>query len=257
MDRALELIKPYVGWPGVIGIYLVGSASRPFRDSLSDYDFEVVLEDAAYDEMPLEERHVFAIDKGPPRRVDHEFYLRPWSELVALESSPRDIDHYPFRHARILHDPQGRLKDLFPRLARLPEEVREERLKVHYLEAVFGLGRAVKCLHRGNEFETRLVLGQAGGALVKLLSIARGSWAPTLHWAGEELRLLGVPEDILRQVDELLSNPTREGCEAVSHALEAFLNDLGLDFHHDRMGLVRWAFLTEEGKRAFFTWGIR
>jgi len=257
MERARELIKPYLEKPGVIGIYLVGSASRPFRDPLSDYDIEVALEDAAYDDTPLEERHVFLIEEGPPRRVDHEFYLRPWSELAALEGSPRDIDHYPFRHARILHDPEGRLKELFGRLAKLPQGVRDERLKVHYLEAVFGLGRAIKCLERGKELEARLVLGQAGDALVKLLSVARGSWAPTLHWAGEELRLLGIPEEILRRVDELLSNPTREGCEAVRHALDAFLDDLGLDFHRDRLALVRWAFLTEEGKRAFLTWGIR
>ena len=37
MERARELIKPYLEKEGVIGIYVVGSATRPYRDALADY----------------------------------------------------------------------------------------------------------------------------------------------------------------------------------------------------------------------------
>ncbi|MBC7169818.1 hypothetical protein H5T54_02625 [Candidatus Bipolaricaulota bacterium] len=257
MDRARELAERYVGRPGVVGIYLVGSASRPFRDRISDYDVEVALDDAAYEGTPLEERHVFAIEEGPPRRVDHEFYLRPWGELVGLEQSPRDLDHYPFQHAAILHDPEHRLADLFRRLAVLPPAVRETRLRVHYLETVFALGRAAKCLDRGNDLAARLVLGEGAVALTRLLAVACGSWAPTRHWAGEELRLLGVPEGTLTAIGDLLAAPSADRITAVRDALHGWLDAQGVAFHRDRMGLIQWAFLTREGKAAFHTWGAR
>ncbi len=257
MDRARELAQTYVGRPGVVGIYLVGSASRPFRDRISDYDIEVVLDDAAYERAPFEERHVFVIEEGPPQRVDHEFYLRPWSELVAMEGSTLDLDHYPFQYATILDDPHRKLAELFPCLAALPSEVRETRLKVHYLEAVFSLGRAAKCLDRGNDLATRLILGEGGVALTKLLAVACGSWAPTRHWAAEELRLLGVPEEILAQTAGLLAAPSPEGIKGLRDALHAWLDAQDMTLHHDRLALIRWLFLTPEGKGAFRTWGAR
>ncbi|MBC7092880.1 hypothetical protein H5T53_02580 [Candidatus Bipolaricaulota bacterium] len=241
----------------MIGIYLVGSASRPFRDRLSDYDIEVAMDDAAYAATPMEERHVFVIDEGPPKKVDHEFYLRSWSELVALERSTHDLDHYPFQHAAILHDPTGRLATLFRRLAVLPPGVREVRLKVHYLETVFALGRAAKCLDRDRELAARLILGEAGLALVKLLAVARGSWAPTRHWAAEELRLLGIPDDLLGHAAAILAAPTHDGLKDLRDAIHRYLDGLGESFHHDRMALVRWAFLTAAGKQAFRTWGVQ
>ncbi|MDD5452891.1 MAG: hypothetical protein PHZ21_01235 [Candidatus Bipolaricaulis sp.] len=257
MERARELGQRYVGQPGVIGVYLVGSASRPFRDRISDYDLEVAVEDEAYERIGLEERHVFAIEDGPPRRVDHEFYLRPWSELVAMERSTLDLDHYPFQHAVILHDPQRRLAELFPRLAALPARVQATRVRVHYLETAFALGRAAKCLDRGNDLATRLVLGEGGVALTKLLAVASGSWAPTRHWAAEELRLLGVPEEIPARMAALLSAPTAEGIRELQGAVHAWLDHMGISHYRDRMGLIRWAFLTAEGKGAFRTWGAR
>ncbi|MGC9529014.1 MAG: hypothetical protein ACP5G2_00070 [Candidatus Bipolaricaulaceae bacterium] len=255
MDRARELSLSYADKPGVIGVYVVGSASRPFRDGLSDYDIEVAMEDAAYAATALADRHVFAIQEGPPRRVDHEFFLRPWSELTGLEQSSRDVDHYPFQYARILHDPDRRLARLFAQLAALPEEVRRLRLRIHYLETVFALGRADRCLDRDKKLGLRLVLGQGGIALTKLLAVARGSWAPTLHWAADELQLLGVPEDLISRAAATLADPTRDGLRELREAVHAFLDQLGLSFHHDRLGLIRWAYLTEEGKQAFSTWG--
>ena len=102
MERARELIKPYRKMDGLVGIYLVGSATRPFRDRdpLSDYDFEVVMEDEAFSRVPPDKKLVFVIEEGPPRRVDHEFYLRPWKELSGLVRSTLDLDHHPYQPRR-------------------------------------------------------------------------------------------------------------------------------------------------------------
>ena len=82
VESARKLIQPYVEKEGVIGIYLLGSVTRPYRDGLSDYDIEVIVEDDAYERTPDEERQVFILKEGQPKVVDHEFYLIPWSDFV-------------------------------------------------------------------------------------------------------------------------------------------------------------------------------
>ena len=77
MERARELIKPYLKMDGVIGIYVVGSATRPYRDELSDYDIEVIVEDNVYARTPMADRQVFSFKEGAAKVVDYEFYLIP------------------------------------------------------------------------------------------------------------------------------------------------------------------------------------
>jgi hypothetical protein len=257
LERARELIKPYLDMKGLIGIYVVGSSTRPFRDGLSDYDIEVVVEDDVYAKLPDEERHVFVIEEGPPRRVDHEFYLRPWSEYAALLESPQDLFHYPYQHAVVLHDPNGRVTGVAKRLAALPEGVRAVRLRVHYLEFLFALGRARKTGERGGDLNVRLIYGQGLAAVVKLLFLLYGSWPATPHWTQQELRLLGVPDELVTQIAGAFAAPTKERLSALTDAVKAELEAHGETFHKDPQALMHWAYLHDEGKKAFSTWGWR
>jgi hypothetical protein len=257
MDRARHLIEPYTRREGVRGMYLVGSGSRPFRDSISDYDFEVAVDDAVYAALPEAERHVFVMDEGPPRRVDHEFYLRPWGELEGLRSSTRDLDHYPFQFARVLHDPSGELSSLVAELGTLPADVRETRCSVHYLDFIVPTRRAAKCFNRGDALNTRLVLNDAAAGLIKLLFVAKGMWPPLKHWARQEMRLAGIGDDIPARLQAMLDEPSAPRVAELVESVHAWLDAEGLTLHRDPMALFRWAFLTEEGKRAAATWGAR
>jgi len=265
VERARELIEPYVEKEGVIGIYLLGSVTRPYRDGLSDYDIEVIVEDAVYEATPDEERQVFfykdGVEDGGRRVVDYEFYLVPWSHFVGLTGSTHDLFHQPYQHAVILHDPEDRIAPIVDRLAELPEEVRRERMTVHFLDFLYRLGRARKTAARADgrdpALNLRLLYGDALSALVKLLFLVKGSWAATVHWSEEELRLLGVPEDLLARASCLRGVPRPEEAKALVEAVRAFLDDCGETFHHDMDGIQRWLFFTEEGKRAFERWGLR
>ncbi len=257
MQRARELTKPYLNMEGLIGIYVVGSATRPYRDVLSDYDFEIVVEDRAYTALPDEERHRFVIDEGPPRRVDHEFYFRPWSEFEDLLTSTQDLFHFGYQHATVLHDPSGRLTKVIQELAALPKDVRTTRMKVHYLEYRWGTGRAKKTLGRGATLNGRLVASQALVALVKLLFLVHHSWPSTRHWATQELGLLGVPDNLLKAIEQTLAAPDAAALDSLLEEVHRYLEQLGETLHQDMQTLNRWAFLTEEGKTAFQTWGTR
>ncbi len=265
MERERELIKPYVEKDGVIGIYLLGSGSRPYRDDLSDLDIEVIVEDAVYERTPDEERQVFFFKEGTPEGerpiVDYEFYLIPWSDFVGLTESTLDLFHQPYQYAAILHDPDGRIAPVIERLATLPENVRQERMTVHFLEFLYRLGRARKTAKRAGDSDPSLALGLLYGdalsALVKLLFLAKGSWAATNHWSEQELRLLGVPDDLLGRAACLAGTPSPEDAKALVEAVRSFLDACGETFHHDMEGIQRWLFFTAEGKRAFERWGLR
>ena len=257
MQRARELIKPYLGMDGLVGVYVVGSATRPFRDRLSDYDFEVVVEDGTYAALPDAEKHRFVIDEGPPRRVDHEFYFWPWSGFEGLLSSTLDMFHFAYQHAVVLHDPAGRLRAVIDRLAALPEDVRKTRTKVHYLEYRWGSGRAKKTLGRGAILNGRLVVGEAVIALVKLLFLVNGSWPSTRHWATNELELLGVPSDLLAAIESTLADPSSASLDRLMEGVHGYLEAEGETLHQEAEALGRWAVLTDEGKTAFQTWGAR
>jgi len=257
MQRARELIKPYLDMDGLIGIYVVGSATRPFRDGLSDYDFELVVDDETYAALPEGEKHRFVIDEGPPRRVDHEFYFWPWSGFEGLLSSKLDMFHFACQYPVVLHDPTGRLQTVIGRLAALPEDVRTIRTKVHYLEYRWGTGRANKTFGRGATLNGRLVVAEALVSLVKLLFLVNNSWPSTRHWATHELELLGVPSDLLVAIERTLADPKPESLDRLLDDVHEYLEDEGETFYRDAKALGRWAVLTDVGNTAFQTWGAR
>jgi len=265
VERVRELIRPYIEKKGVIGIYLLGSASRPYRDGLSDLDIEVIVEDAVYDETPDDERQVFFFKEGTPEGerpiVDYEFYLIPWSDFEALVDSTLDLFHQPYQHAAILHDPEGRIAPVIERLAELPDDIRRERMIVHYLEFLYRLGRAGKTRGRSEESRPALALallyGDALSALVKLLFLAKRSWPSTKHWSEQELRLLGIPDDLTARAARLARRPDPDEVKVLVEAVRSFLDDCGETFHRDMETIQRWLFFTKEGKRAFERWGLR
>lgn len=257
MERARQLIRPHLTREGIIGIYVVGSATRPHRDELSDYDIEIIVEDDVYARMPDDERHVFTFRDEKKRIVDHEFYHVPWSQFVALTDSTQDLFHYSYQYAAVLHDPDGRIEPIVRRLGELPNDVRFDRMRVHYLEFRFALGRARKTSERGGHLNLALLRGDVLSALVKLLFLTMRSWPATHHWSEQELRQLGVFPPLLREVEATFAAPDLDRSKTLVETIDAWLDDQGESFHHDVQALMAWAFYRAEGKRAFERWAGR
>ncbi len=258
MERARKLIHPYLQMDGVIGIYVVGSATRPYRDSLSDYDIEVIVEDDIYAQTPMEDRQVFYYKDDDSKIVDYEFYLIPWSDFINLTKSGLDLFHYPYQHAVILHDPQERLAPVIAQLAELPEELRIERMTVHFLEFLYRLGRGRKTANRGHwPINQALLQGDAVGSLVKVIFLANKSWPSMKHWTEQEFQAMGVSSDLLDSVNTWISDPKTDHARSMVNATRAFLDAQGETFHHDMEGIQQWLFFTQEGKAAFEKWGCR
>jgi hypothetical protein len=258
MERARELIKPYLEMDGVIGVYVVGSATRPYRDALSDYDIEIIVEDDVYECMPMDERQIFSFKEGEPKVVDYEFYFIPWSDFEGLQTSTLDLFHYPYQHAEILHDPAGRIGPIINKLAELPEDLRLERMTVHFLEFLYRLGRRRKTSERGESpVNLALLLGDALSSLTKLIFLAKKSWPSMKHWSEQEFEELRIPTVMLDSAKAWLSDPSSDHARAMVGAVQAFLDAEGETFHHDMDGIQQWLFFTKEGKEAFEKWGCR
>jgi hypothetical protein len=258
MERARELIKPYLEMDGVIGIYVVGSATRPYRDALSDYDIEIIIEDDVYERMPMDERQIFSFKESEPKVVDYEFYFIPWSDFVRLTESTLDLFHYPYQHAAILHDPQGRIKPIITQLAELPEDVRLERMTVHFLEFLYRLGRNRKTSERGDlPINLALLQGDALSSLTKLIFLAKKSWPSMKHWSEQEFCELGICSELIDSVKAWLRDTCSDNARAMVGAARAFLDAEGASFHSDMEGIQQWLFFTKEGKAAFERWGCR
>jgi len=258
MDRVRELIKPYLEMGGVIGIYVVGSATRPYRDNLSDLDIEVIVDDSVYEQTPIAERQVFSFKEGEPKVVDYEFYLIPWSDFINLTKSGLDLFHYPYQSAKILHDPDGRIEPVIRQLAELPEAVRLERMTVHFLEFLYRLGRVRKTADRGDwPINLALLQGDALSSLTKLIFLVKKSWPATKHWSEQEFAELDVPDSLLNSAKTWISDSSSDNARAMVAAARGFLDEAGEAFHHDMDGIQQWLFFTAAGKAAFERWGAR
>lgn len=257
MERPRELIKPYLEMNGVIGIYVVGSATRPYRDELSDYDIEVIVEDDVYERTPMDERQVFSLKEGEPKVVDYEFYLIPWSDFVRLTKSALDLFHYPYQHAAILHDPEGRIEPIIKQLAELPEDIRLERMTVHFLEFLYRLGRNRKTEQRGDlPINQALLQGDALSSLTKLIFLVKKSWPSMKHWSEQEFSELEISSDLLDSVKAWISDTSSDHARAMIGAVRAFLDAEGETFHQNMEDIQQWLFFTVKGKAAFERWGI-
>ena len=261
MERARELIKPYLEKDGVIGIYLVGSATRPHADEKSDLDIEVIVEDELYARTPDAERQTFAFKEaaeGEPTVVDYEFYLIPWSDFVGLGESTHDLFHYPYQHAVVLHDPENRITPIIEQHAHLPEETRKERMTIHYLDFLYRLGRARKTSSRGgHRLNLALLYADAVRSLVKLLFLVAGSWPATAHWSEQELRLLGVPEVLIDGASHLGPDVEPDDVRTLVEGVRAYMEVRGVTIHQKHDAIQPWLFFTREGKDAFERWGAR
>ena len=258
MERVRFLIKPYLKMDGVIGIYVVGSATRPYRDELSDYDIEVIVEDNVYARTPMADRQVFSFKEGAAKVVDYEFYLIPWSDFSKLTESNLDLFHYPYQNAVLLHDPDGRIEPVICQLADLPETVRRERMTVHFLEFLYRLGRGRKTAQRGSFLINQALLqGDALSSLTKLIFLVKKSWPATKHWSEQEFAELDVPDELLHQVKTWISDPTSDHARAMVEAVRDFLDTEGESFQKDMDEIQQWLFFTPGGKAAFERWGCR
>jgi hypothetical protein len=125
--------------PEVLGVLLVGSKSAGYADDLSDDDLEVILTGEAHAGLrPAECSEVLYEGEASERRIIYDAYYEPIAELEQKAASPRDLDHWPYEHARVLFDREGRVGRAVEAAGRMSTEFRQKRLLHGTVDAALG-----------------------------------------------------------------------------------------------------------------------
>lgn len=147
---------------------------------------------------------------------------------------------------------------MIQQLEALPEDVRIERMTVHFLEFLYRLGRGRKTAQRGDwPINLALLKGDALSSLTKLVFLSKKSWPSMKHWSEQEFSELSVSSNLLDAVKAWMADACSDNARALVGEVRALLDAEGETFHHDMEGIQQWLFFTAEGKAAFEKWGCR
>ncbi|NBI31090.1 DUF4037 domain-containing protein [Chengkuizengella marina] len=213
---------------------LVGSSSRSYRDVLSDYDVEVVVTNEYY--SMLTDKDTFY--ENEEHQIEFLFFSE--DDFKAKINSCKDVEHWPYEECTILYDPQQRMDELLTPIIMMDPEVREQRLKLHYFEFLFGAKRIERTMMRGNKLNTHLVTSQMLMSLIKLLFLLKYKWPPLLHWTFENLNEMNeIPVELKQMMTEIIIHPDGKLANSLIQAVDNLLTDEGADFHYIKTDVTR------------------
>lgn len=229
LDGALA---PYRANPDVLGIVVVGSASRHYRDALSDYDVEIITTDRMF-ARASEQEQFFRVNGDAI-----ECALVPESDFSAKKRSTADIDHWPYTSCIVLHDPDGYVINEIEQIVAMPEELRQARIKLHYFEFLFSARKIGRTMQRGDELNVRLVAAQAVITALRLLFVLEGQWPPITHWTAQNLaQLERIPGTIKPLLIQLLTQPNPTTAERLIQLIDNLLSNIDFPYVHARTAL--------------------
>jgi hypothetical protein len=153
----------------------------------------------------------------------------------------------------LVHSVDGRLADIIARIAKLAEDDRQARLRVHFYELLWAAEKAGKARKREPLANARLLEVCALDAARKVLFVARERWPAKRDWASQELRLAGVPDALVDLLDQALESPA-PAIDGLRRAIAAWLTEGGHTFHQNSFALTNWVQFSADGRVAAERW---
>ncbi|PEM04816.1 hypothetical protein CN602_06905 [Bacillus cereus] len=216
-----------------IGIVLVGSSSRGYQDTLSDFDVEVIVTDSYYNALAT--NNLF--ERSMDGKV--EILLLPESDFKAKKDSPADIDHWPYEFCEILYDPNRILYQEIAQIKHMPPMLGDQRAKLHYFEFLFCIQRTRKLLLRGDELNTRLCVAKSLQILIKLFFVLQNQWVPVIHWSSQNLNDLDYFNSMTKQLMlEIMRKPNIRIAEKLIKETDIILENKKFQFQYDKEALT-------------------
>jgi hypothetical protein len=205
----------------VLGVILVGSKSRDYRDDLSDDDLEVFLTDEAFERLAPADCHEFAVEgEGETRKLIFDALYTTLDDLRRKVSSTHDLDHWPYERARVLFDREGDVSRAVEAAGSMGAEFRRARLLHATVDTWIATRRAAKTLRRGMEGGGRMVVARGAKALSRVIFALEWRWVPLDHWLEAEIRTLDDPAGAGEKLIEALTSGRPEPLEEALERLE-------------------------------------
>jgi predicted nucleotidyltransferase len=208
--EGLELWRPH--WPET-AVAIVGSAVRGRADEFSDIDIAVYVPEKSYWEVY--ERYREAVEAGRVEiwdpaafqyrefpfvvvaAVRGHYRVDTFEEPEGLAAEHDDVTMWVQQASETLHDPSGRYGRLREACAEYPEEVWREKVRFHFLEAVWTASGAGNPLRRDDRPGVVLTMTESLKHLLRLCCLLDRRPFPYDKWlyrealettAGRELR---------------------------------------------------------------------
>jgi predicted nucleotidyltransferase len=221
-----QRLEQWRATPEVLGVVLVGSASRGHSDELSDDDLEVYLSEEAWlARAPGECIELLIEGEGDAARLIYDSQYTAISDLERKLTSPHDLDHWPYERARVLFDRTGRVSELVNTLGGMDADFRSKRLHHATIDTSIAVNRAAKTRKRNFKAAEHLLVARGAKALSRLLFALEWRWVPLDHWLEPEVRTLKDPTQAGICLLEALRNgtyePLREGLNRLQERLIA------------------------------------
>lgn len=232
VNDLLNMIEKY----NPFGIILVGSSSMQYKDSKSDYDFEVIIDDYLYSNLNNDDIFVkkYEITDRPI-----EYLLRSYSAFNAKIDAPNDIDHWSYQNACIIYDTDEYMRKTVEKIAYIDSEKIINRLKIHYFDFLFFIKHLERINENGNKLNYSLSLNSAIISLIKILSLVNGKWPPAMHWAFQNIELLGQESiEIINKISLLEEAFSSKTVEDVIKDTDKFLSAHMYSFQYEKKYLT-------------------
>ncbi|GAA5202917.1 nucleotidyltransferase domain-containing protein [Microbacterium jejuense] len=227
-ERALAAYVDSVrGEPGALGVVLVGSVAQGRERADSDVDVYLVVDDARFEAETAAGRFAWVERRDadyPGSYIDIKL-VSP-SYLRAAVERADDPTRASFLGARVAWSELPDLGDTVARIATLPDEVWDERVRSHVAQARLHGGYFLRqATERGDEFLRRhaglhLALAAARAALA-----ANRVMLPGPKYISKLVRAVSTPEGFVAAWERVVDDPdTASGAELL-RVLDAWLGD--------------------------------
>jgi predicted nucleotidyltransferase len=187
----------------ILGAVLVGSASFGISDEFADIDIFVYA-----DEETVRRRKAYGKGYNETYKFKGVEVCVDWNSIEKLEeivgNLKDDESLWVFHNAKILYDPKGLMRKLLKRMKSYPENLRREKIFLHFYYTKAFLENCKKTILREDFLTTIFLMYKAVDEITYLTYILEGSYVPYPKWRLTLMKKTKLGKNMLPKIEEIL-----------------------------------------------------
>lgn len=213
--------------PDILGLILIGSRGKGFKNESSDYDAVLITKDESVEKIKQEYEAKKLAD------IDLAIYSLLSFRNYATWNSKEDWDRYSYAHTKILVDKTDELEEIIKEKGYIPKEKHKQFIEWWIDGYVNGVFRSVKCIKNNNKLGAHL---EAVNSILDLLTLVfgiNGRHRPFLGYVEKELLtypLHDLPwtvQDFTTKISKVLKSGDLKTQQELLRGVEAWCRTIG------------------------------